>query len=159
MNENMISCNLTFEEINKLADKVETGKLSKLKIKNGDCEIVIEKENKIAVPAAMPTVIPAPDASAASAPIESAPSADTAAPVRGNIVKAPIVGTFYSRPAPDKSAFVQIGTAVKKGDVLMIIESMKLMNEVQSEFDGVVKDILVKDGDSVEYDQPVMIIE
>ncbi|MCM1225814.1 MAG: acetyl-CoA carboxylase biotin carboxyl carrier protein [Clostridium sp.] len=159
MNENMIACNLTFEEINKLADKVETGKLSKIKIKNGDCEIVIEKENKIAVPAAIPPVIPAPAVPMAAASGESAPAADTASQVSGNIVKAPIVGTFYSKPAPDKSPFVQIGTSVKKGDVLMIIESMKLMNEVQSEFDGVVKDILVKDGEAVEYDQPVMVIE
>lgn len=76
----------------------------------------------------------------------------------GNIVKSPIVGTFYSAPAPDKPPFTEVGKTVKKGDVLMIIESMKLMNEVTSEFDGVVKEILVKDGQAVEFDQALMVI-
>lgn len=163
MSENMIACNLTFEEINKLADKVENGKLSKVKIKNGDCEIVIEKEIKS--PAVMP-MIPPPAMSmgiatgmtpAASEAMGAQP--ETEKKISGNVVKAPIVGTYYSKPSPDKASFVEVGKAVKKGDVLMIIESMKLMNEVQSEFDGVVKEILVKDGAAVEYDQPIMIIE
>lgn len=163
MNENMIVCNLTFEEINKLADKVESGKLTKIKIKNGDCELVIEKEVKPTVPnvcvSSMPGISVSEVSPEVSAPAAAVPVESASENISGNVVKAPIVGTFYSKPAPDKSPFVQIGTAVKKGDVLMIIESMKLMNEVQSEFDGVVKDILVKDGEAVEYDQPVMIIE
>lgn len=161
MSENIIACNLTFDEINKLADKVENGKLSKIKIKNGDCEVVIEKENKmppppmpmmpaVGVPAAAPAAVPAAEVPA------NAPAEKT---ISGNVVKAPIVGTYYSKPGPDKAPFVEVGSAVKKGDVLMIIESMKLMNEVQSEFDGVVKEILVSDGTAVEFDQPVMIIE
>jgi acetyl-CoA carboxylase biotin carboxyl carrier protein len=77
----------------------------------------------------------------------------------GNVVKAPIVGTFYASPSPDKPPYVKVGDTVKKGDVIMIIESMKLMNEVQSDFDGVVKDIMVKDGSPVEFDQPIMVIE
>lgn len=158
MSENMIACNLSFDDINKLADKVENGKLSKIKIKNGDCEIVIEKECKIAaVPAA---VQPA----AVAAPVVSQPAAEEEAPAAeavpsGNVVKAPIVGTYYSAPGPDKPPFVEVGKKVSKGDVIMIIESMKLMNEVQSEYDGVVKEILVNNGTAVEYDQPVMIIE
>ena len=71
----------------------------------------------------------------------------------------PIVGTFYSKPSPDKEDFVKIGDRVKKGDVLFIIESMKLMNEVKSEFDGVVSKILVESGDGVEYGQPILILE
>ena len=69
------------------------------------------------------------------------------------------MGTYYSAPGPDKPPFVEVGKKVSKGDVIMIIESMKLMNEVQSEYDGVVKEILVNNGTAVEYDQPVMIIE
>ena len=158
MSENMIACNLSFDDINKLADKVENGKLSKIKIKNGDCEIVIEKECKIAaVPAAVQTA-------AIAAPVVSQPAAEEEAPAAeavpsGNVVKAPIVGTYYSAPGPDKPPFVEVGKKVSKGDVIMIIESMKLMNEVQSEYDGVVKEILVNNGTAVEYDQPVMIIE
>ena len=142
MSENMIACNLSFDDINKLADKVENGKLSKIKIKNGDCEIVIEKECKIAaVPAAVQTA-------AVAAPVVSQPAAEEEAPAAeavssGNVVKAPIVGTYYSAPGPDKPPFVEVGKKVSKGDVIMIIESMKLMNEVQSEYDGVVKEILV----------------
>lgn len=158
MSENMIACNLSFDDINKLADKVENGKLSKIKIKNGDCEIVIEKECKIAaVPAAVQTA-------AVAAPVVSQPAAEEEAPAAeavpsGNVVKAPIVGTYYSAPGPDKPPFVEVGKKVSKGDVIMIIESMKLMNEVQSEYDGIVKEILVNNGTAVEYDQPVMIIE
>ena len=160
MSENMIACNLTFEEINKLADKVENGKLSKVKIKNGDCEIVIEKE--ITGPPVMP-MIPPPSMGMAVGTSPASPSVSQEQPeaekeISGNIVKAPIVGTYYSKPGPDKASFVEVGKTVKKGDVLMIIESMKLMNEVQSEFDGVVKEILVSDGAVVEYDQPIMII-
>lgn len=73
-------------------------------------------------------------------------------------MKAPLVGTYYAAPSPDQKPFVQVGDTVKKGDVILIIESMKLMNEVQSDFDGVVKEILVQNGDGVEYDQPLMII-
>lgn len=77
----------------------------------------------------------------------------------GTVVKAPIVGTYYSSPAPDKPPFVSVGQAVKKGDVLFIIESMKLMNEVQSDCDGVVREIIANNGQAVEYGQPILILE
>lgn len=162
MSENMIACNLTFEDINKLAERVENGKLSKIKIKNGDCEIVIEKEHKIPAPMPVSPVIgTVPETAVQSPAVQSAAQADAqeASRVSGNVVKAPIVGTYYAAPGPDKEPFVTVGKRVSKGDVLMIIESMKLMNEVQSEFDGVVKEILVENATAVEYDQPVMIIE
>ena len=76
----------------------------------------------------------------------------------GKSIKAPLVGTFYAAPSPDQPPFVQVGDTVKKGDVVLIIESMKLMNEVTSDVDGVVQEILVKNGDAVEYDQPLMIL-
>jgi acetyl-CoA carboxylase biotin carboxyl carrier protein len=74
-------------------------------------------------------------------------------------VKSPIVGTFYSAADPNSEAFVKVGDSVKKGDVICIIEAMKIMNEVTAEFDGVVKEILVSNGDAVEYDQTIMIFE
>ena len=159
MSENMIACNLTFEDINKLAERVENGKLSKIKIKNGNCEIVIEKESKILPPPPMPPMGVSVNTAAAVQPADTAETSSEPAPTSGNVVKAPIVGTYYSAPGPDKAPFVEIGKKVKKGDVLMIIESMKLMNEVQSDFDGVVKEILVENGTAVEFDQPIMIIE
>lgn len=76
----------------------------------------------------------------------------------GNIIKSPIVGTFYSSPSPDKPPFVKVGQKVNIGDVLMIIESMKLMNEIQSDYEGTVTDVLVENGSAVEYDQPILVI-
>ncbi|MCD8217954.1 MAG: acetyl-CoA carboxylase biotin carboxyl carrier protein [Clostridiales bacterium] len=76
----------------------------------------------------------------------------------GQIVNSPLVGTFYAAGSLDAEPFVQVGDTVKKGDVLGIVEAMKLMNEIESDYDGVVKQILVKNGDLVEYDQPLFII-
>ena len=77
----------------------------------------------------------------------------------GNIVKSPMVGTFYIKPSPTSEPYVEIGKTVKKGDILCIIEAMKLMNEIESEFSGEVTEILVKDGDSVEYGTPIFKIK
>ena len=104
---------------------------------------------------AMPPVQLTASASGAEASVQTG----SASVISGNVVKAPIVGTFYAASAPDKPPFVTVGQQVKKGDVLMIIESMKLMNEVQSDFDGTVAEILVKNGEPVEFDQPIMIIK
>lgn len=73
----------------------------------------------------------------------------------GKIVKSPMVGTFYTKPSPDSMPYVEVGTKVKKGTVLCIIEAMKLMNEIESEFDGEVVEVLVKDGESVDYGKPL----
>lgn len=73
----------------------------------------------------------------------------------GNIVKSPMVGTFYTKPSPTSNPFVEIGKDVKKGDTLCIIEAMKLMNEIESEFSGKITEILVKDGEPVEYGTPL----
>jgi acetyl-CoA carboxylase biotin carboxyl carrier protein len=94
-----------------------------------------------------------------AAAVGAAPTVEAQAAFKGNVVKSPIVGTFYAAASPDKPPFAEVGKKVKKGDVIMIIESMKLMNEIQSEFDGTVKQILVKNGEAVEYDQPLMVIE
>ena len=72
----------------------------------------------------------------------------------GNIVKSPMVGTFYIKPSPTSEPYVEIGKKVKKGDVLCIIEAMKLMNEIESEYEGEIKEILIKDGEAVEYGKP-----
>ncbi len=74
---------------------------------------------------------------------------------QGNIVKSPMVGTFYAKPSPESEPFVEVGKTVKKGDILCIVEAMKLMNEIESEFDGKIKEILVKDGEMVEYGKPL----
>ena len=156
MSDKMISCGLSLDEIKELADRVENGSLSRIKIKNGNSELVIEKEVKTEV---VPMAAPMPAMMAAPAADTSAPAVASAAQsYSGNVVKAPIVGTFYTSPSPDSAPFVTVGSKVSKGDTIFIIESMKLMNEVQSDFDGVVKEILVENGGAVEYDQPIMVI-
>lgn len=101
----------------------------------------------------MPSVSPAA-AQNITEPIDS-PVPET---LSGTAVKAPIVGTFYSKPRPDAAPFVTIGSKVQKGDILYILETMKVMNEISAECDGIVSKILVNDGDSLEYGQTVMII-
>ena len=159
----MVACNLTLEEIGTLAETLEKNKLERIKIKNGDCEIVLEAKRKCPpppMPMGAPMMQPMVNvtAAAAAAP-EGAPAPELKPEISGNIVKSPIVGTFYAAPSPDKAPFVKVGDSVKKGDVIMIIESMKLMNEVQSDFDGVVAEILVENGTAVEFDQPIMVIK
>lgn len=137
----------TFECIDALMDKMTEKGFDELEYSCEDFEIKLVKNRPAAAPTAAPAVMAAPTA---------APVAAAAATKPGNIVKSPIVGTFYAAPAPDKAPFVTVGKQVKKGDVIMIIESMKLMNEVQSEFDGTVEEIMVANGEAVEFDQPIM---
>ena len=148
------------DTISSVADIINSKELSEITITEGGRTITIKGRKCIPAPPhmGMPPMPPMNAAAPAPAPqTAAAPAADEAN--GGNIVKAPIVGTYYRSPSPDKPPFVKIGDKVKKGDVIMIIESMKLMNEVQSEFDGVVERILVTDGQAVEYDQPIMIIK
>lgn len=167
MSDKIIACGLSIDEIQALADRVENGSLSRIKIKSGNGEVCIEKEVKTVLPPMPPVqtvtapVMPVGGVSSETSAVQTGgETGETVQPVlSGNIVKAPIVGTFYSSPAPDKPPFVTVGSRVSKGDTIMIIESMKLMNEVQSEYDGIVKSILVENGAAVEFDQPIMVIE
>ncbi len=145
----------SIEEIKELAKTVSEYKLGKIKIKTDDEELVIEGQHCPPMPPMPPMGGPSTVVMTAPAPAE-APAAPAAAEKSGNVVKAPIVGTFYAAASPDDAPYVKVGDTVKKGDVLMIIESMKLMNEVTSDFDGTVEEILVSNGDAVEYDQPLM---
>ena len=151
---------IDLETIEKFADIINKKELSELTIASGENTITLK--GKKAMPMPMPVPVAAAAPQQAQLPAESALSASEASmaeEVSGKIVKSPIVGTFYSAPSPDKPPFVKTGDEVKKGDVIMIIESMKLMNEIQSEFDGVVEQILVSDGQAVEFDQPIMVIK
>jgi acetyl-CoA carboxylase biotin carboxyl carrier protein len=90
---------------------------------------------------------------------KEAPAPGAAPAVEGEVIRAPIVGTFYRSPSPDSDAFVNVGDRVQPGDVLCIIEAMKLMNEIECETSGVVRRILVENAEPVEYDQPLFVIE
>lgn len=151
------------ETIAKLADIVKEKELGEITVSTGEKSITVKGRKCPPMPPIPPMGMPIQhdmmpvtmNAAAAGA----APTVEAQNAVCGNVVKAPIVGTFYAAPDPSKPPFAEVGKHVKKGDVLMIIESMKLMNEITSEYDGVVKQILVKNGEAVDYDQPIMIIE
>ena len=147
---------IDLETIEKLADIINKKELSELTIANGEKSITL-KGRKCLTPMAAPVAQVQVPVSVEST--LSASEALMAEEVSGKIVRSPIVGTFYSAPSPDKPPFVKTGDEVKKGDVIMIIESMKLMNEIQSEYDGTVEQILVSDGQAVEFDQPIMVIK
>ena len=146
---------MNLEFIQKLADLVADKNLGEITVQNGDSTITVKGKK-----AAAQTVVESLPVAAAAAPAMAAPAPEVkAAAPAGKFVKAPIVGTFYAASAPDQPPFVKVGDQIKKGDVLFIIESMKLMNEVQSEIEGTVAEILVGNGEAVEYDQPILRVE
>ena len=140
----------TTKEIVELMEKAAELKVS-IEVKDENFSVNINGRGNTAGTAA--TAVAAQETSTAAQPL-NAPCEAT-----GTAVKSPIVGTFYNAASPDKPPFVQVGQAIKKGDVLFIIESMKLMNEVQSECDGVVKEVVAQSGQAVEYGQIILILE
>jgi acetyl-CoA carboxylase biotin carboxyl carrier protein len=150
---------MDLRKLKKLIDLVQESGIAELEITEGEEKVKIVKGGMVTVAA-----VPQPAAAAAvGAPAQPAPAAP-AAPAEpepgqeGHVVKAPMVGTFYRSPSPDAKAFVEVGQAVKEGDTICIIEAMKLMNEIEADASGVVKAILVENGQPVEYGQPLFIL-
>lgn len=141
------------EMLERLARILRDNDLGELTLEDGDKKLTIKGKK----PAPMPAPMGMPPVYPPAAPQEDAPTAPAA--VSGTWVKAPLVGTYYAASSPESEPFVTVGKRVKKGDVLMIIESMKLMNEVLCEQEGTVAEILVQNGDAVEFDQPILRIE
>lgn len=140
-------------------DLMKESGLGYFRIKNDKFEIELGEKQPPMMPPP-PVQMPYP-AVPQMPPVQQAavPAPSTECPKLGNVVSSPIVGTFYAAPSPEKPPYVTVGKQVHKGDVLFIIESMKLMNEVTSEYDGVVAEILVNDGETVEFGEPIMRIE
>lgn len=141
--------------VKELMNEFKDSDLTKVKLKNNEFEIEIERTAQV-VPMATPSVAPTTQ-QVATTQI----NIETPAEVKsedGYEVKAPMVGTFYSSSAPDKPEFVTVGSKVKKGDTICIIEAMKLMNEVEADRDGEIVEILVENEEMVEFDQPLFII-
>lgn len=152
----------TLECVEELAKIVNQNDLGRIKVRCGD-DFVIEVEGKRCPPPppvppmAMGIGAPAVGTVAAAAAVSTV--ADQPEAVSGNIITSPIIGTFYSAPSPEKPDFVRVGDTVNAGDVVCIIESMKLMNEITSEFSGRVAEIYVNNQDPVEFGQKIMRIE
>lgn len=157
----MSNLKLTLDEIKQLMDKLANTKLGELSIEDGDFKLKIcgKKVEQVTMQASQQGFLPQqPQAQSIGTSVEiNLP--ETKAEPCGNIMKSPIVGTFYAAVSPDKPPFVTVGSHVKKGDVLFVIESMKLMNEIQSDFDGEVAEVLVENNQGVEYNQPIMVIK
>lgn len=144
-----------------LMDALKNRGLGEVELELDDVKIKIKSAPPApVVPVAAPAAAPAAAAAAPAAQGEAAPAAAAAEELpAGTPVKSPLVGTFYSSPAPDAPPFVLVGQKVKEGDTLFIIEAMKTMNEIKAPCDGTVVRILAQPGDMVEYNQTVVIIE
>jgi acetyl-CoA carboxylase biotin carboxyl carrier protein len=147
---------MDLRKLKKLIDLVQDSGIAELEITEGEEKVRITSKLAGQTMYAAPQQMYAP-APVASAPAAAAVDAEPAQP-EGHVVKSPMVGTFYRTPSPTAKAFVEVGQSVKDGETLCIIEAMKLMNEIESDVAGVVKAILVENGQPVEYGQPLFII-
>jgi acetyl-CoA carboxylase biotin carboxyl carrier protein len=150
---------MDIRKVKKLIELLEESGIDELEIREGEESVRISRHGKQPQYAPAPQVFAAP--APAAAPVAAAPVADAApaaAKLNGNVVRSPMVGTFYRTPAPTSPAFVEVGQTVKKGDTLCIVEAMKMMNHIEAETSGVIESILVEDGQPVEYDQPLFTI-
>jgi len=157
---------MELKEIQELIKMFDKSKLGELSIENGDFKLSLKTKEQefvqmmpsttmMAAPAPQMMADPAPVAAAATTTAPAAPAAAAA----GTSIKSPMVGTFYRSAGPDKPPFVKPGDKVSKGQVICIIEAMKLFNEIEAEMDGTIVKVLVDDASPVEYDQPLFIIE
>ena len=153
---------MDLRKLKKLIDLVEESGIAEIEVTEGEEKVRITRTTAAAAPI---YAAPAPAAAApvaapvAAAPVAAAPAATPAARDLSNAQKSPMVGTFYRAPGPNAAAFVEVGKQVKAGDTLCIIEAMKLMNEIEAEKSGTVKEILVENGTPVEFGEPLFIIE
>jgi acetyl-CoA carboxylase biotin carboxyl carrier protein len=149
---------MDLRKLKTLIDLVADSGIAELEITEGDGKVRIVKFSQLAQPVAY-AAEPAPVAAPAAAPAAgAAPAAAEPAAPAGHQVKSPMVGTFYRAPNPGAAPFVEVGQSVKEGDALCIIEAMKLLNEIEADKSGVIKEILVENGEPVEYGQPLFVI-
>ncbi|MGX2969558.1 acetyl-CoA carboxylase biotin carboxyl carrier protein [Ursidibacter sp. B-7004-1] len=159
---------MDIRKIKKLIELVEESGITELEVSEEEGTVRISRAAPAATQAAVqyvaaPQVAPAtsaiPAIPAAPAPQATATTSVASAEVSGHAILSPMVGTFYRSPSPDAAPFVEVGKTVKAGDTLCIVEAMKMMNRIESDKAGVVKAILVNDGEAVEFDQKLFIIE
>jgi acetyl-CoA carboxylase biotin carboxyl carrier protein len=156
---------MDIRKVKKLIELLEESQIDELEIKEGEESVRIARNRGgnqfISVPAAnfAPSMAPAPAAVGHADPAAPAPvaSATPAAP-SGHTVKSPMVGTFYRSPSPGAAVFAEVGQKVKVGDVICLIEAMKMMNQIEADKAGTIQAILVEDGNPVEFDQPLVVI-
>ncbi|MDP2490405.1 acetyl-CoA carboxylase biotin carboxyl carrier protein [Vibrio splendidus] len=150
---------MDIRKIKKLIELVEESGISELEISEGEESVRISRNSPVSAAPIQYAAAPAPVAAApAAAPVAAAEAAAPAVPA-GHQVLSPMVGTFYGAPSPDAKPFVKVGQSVTAGETLCIVEAMKMMNQIEADKSGVVTAILVEDGQPVEFDQALVIIE
>ena len=151
---------MDIRKVKKLIELLEESGIDELEIREGEESVRISRHSK--QPACMQQPMYAPAPAPAAAPVAAAPAAEAAAPaaakLNGTVVRSPMVGTFYRASGPTSANFVEVGSSVKKGDILCIVEAMKMMNHIEAETSGVIESILGENGQPVEYDQPLFTI-
>ncbi|TDO16577.1 biotin carboxyl carrier protein [Halomonas ventosae] len=149
---------MDIRKVKKLIELLEESNISEIEIQEGEESVRISRHpNGTNWQTPMPQAASA--ASTTQAPSSTAePAADTAPVYKGHTINSPMVGTFYRSPAPGSKAFVEVGSSVKKGETVCIVEAMKMMNQIEADRDGVIEAFLVEDGEPVEFDQPMLVI-
>ena len=143
---------MDIRKIKKLIEMLQDSDLTEIEVKEGEESVRIARGNSRTIEATPAPIIH----SSASSPVEKN---EVSLDKSGSIIKSPIVGTFYRKPSPDKPPFIEIGSNVNAGDVVCIVEAMKMMNEIKSEFTGTVSAINIEDGEPVEFDQSLIVID
>ena len=155
---------MDIRKIKKLIELVEESGITELEVQEEEGTVRISRAAPAVAPAAVqyataPVVAPTPTAAPAQAPAAATSAPAASDELSGHLVRSPMVGTFYRSPNPEAKAFVEVGQSVKVGDALCIVEAMKMMNRIEADKAGVVKAILINDGDAVEFDEPLIVIE
>ena len=146
------------KEIIELMKAMSENGMTGFELEEGDWKLTMKREKKIVAAAQTPVIVQGAGQTADVTAVESVSGDKEEKKVSGiseKVITCPLVGTFYSSPAPDAEDYVKVGDTVKKGQVIGIVEAMKLMNEIESEYDGIVEEILVKNEETVEYGQPL----
>ena len=149
---------MDIRKIKKLIDLIQESDVAEIEIHEGEESVRISRASSAAPVMMHAPAAPAPVSAPAAAPAVEAP-VPVAAPNTANAVKSPMVGTFYRSSSPEAPSFIEVGQTVTAGDVICIIEAMKMFNQIEADRSGVVKAILVENGQPVEYDEPLVIIE
>ena len=152
---------MDIRKVKKLIELLESSDVAEIEIKEGEESVRISRNSPQTMMSAPQYVqAPAPAAApVAAAPASEAPAQESsAAQHKGDVIKSPMVGTYYRSPSPTSPAFIEVGKQVKVGDVICIIEAMKMMNQIEADKAGTVEAILVEDGEPVEFDQPLVSI-
>ena len=145
---------MDIRKVKKLIELLETSDIAEIEIKEGEEAVRISRSSSV-----MTTVVaPAPAAAPAPSPVAAAEEKLAPQTTSGHVVSSPMVGTFYRSPSPSSPPYVEVGTHVKAGDVVCIIEAMKMMNQIEAEKAGIIEAILVNDGEPVEFDQALVTI-